>query len=326
MTVAGPAWFSETAAAALLDPSLLMGRIEEAFRALAAGRLVEMPPARIDDSSIASNFVSFHAYWPARGLSTTKVLVGAEGNPARGLPMIDAVIVATDAASGRIRAILGARHITALRTAATTFIAFRRMGLAPGASVGLIGTGMQMHAHALMARAAGCGHLYVASANGNSARARLAGQRLATETGLPTDVLSADELAARSDAVVLSTIAAAPVLPADRFRPDGLVASVGAFLPHAAELDPAVVRQAAVVVSDWRDRLRDQWRDAKQDLGRVDETVLDLSRLLADDVFERPRGGRGVFLSDGRSLEDLAAVSLVLEAAEASGQTGLPLP
>lgn len=315
--VDGPSWVSEDAVESLLDPGALLERLETAFRAYAAGRLIEMRPARIDDRGRACNFVSFHAYWPERGLATTKVLVGAERNPARGLPMIDAVIVAADADAGRIVATLAARHVTAMRTAATTFLAFRAMGLAPGATVGLIGTGVQMRAHAVMARTVGCGRLLVASANGDGTRARLAAERLSIATGLPALPLSAEAVATEADAIVLSSIAATPPVAADRFRADALVASVGSFLPGAAELAPDLVRDADIVIADWRDRLREQWRDDRQHLGPVYEGMLDLPVVLASDGRARPRGGRGVFLSDGRSLEDLAAVSLVLDKSRA---------
>lgn len=314
MDGAGPNWVSEAAVEALLEPVLLVSRLEQAFCDLEAGRLIELRPARIDDTALASNFVSFHAYWPAAGLSTTKVLVGAERNPRSGQPMIDAVIVAIDAANGRIAAILSARHVTAMRTAATTFIAFRHMGLKPGASVGLIGTGVQMRAHALVASALGFTRSYIASADGDADRARIHAERLVRETGMTIEVLPARDVVSVADAVVLSTIAQEPFIPAECFRSDGLVASVGAFLPHAAELDPNIVAEAAIVVSDYRVRLQDQWRGAKERLGRAYDDVLDLPRLVTGtETALRPAGSRGVFLSDGRSLEDLAAVSIILQ-------------
>lgn len=314
-----PAWFSEDAVARLLDPRRLVDRVEEAFRDYADGRLTEILPARIDDMERGSNVVSFHAYWPARALSTTKVLVGAERNPARGLPMIDATIVALDAAEGRVAAILGARHITAMRTAATSFIALRLMGLRSQASVGLIGTGVQMKAHALLAGVFGASRLFIASAGSDRGRAQAAGDALRHDVQIPVEVLSAEDVAAMSDAVVLSTISQTPVVPAGSFRRDGLIASVGAFLPHATEIDPALIREAGVVLSDHRNRLRAQWRDASDLLGVAYDTMLDLPETIVRGIQPRLEGSRGVFLSDGRSLEDLAAVSVILEQALASG-------
>jgi len=73
------------------------------------------------------------------------------------------------------------------------------------------------------------------------------------------------------------------------------------------------VRDADIVIADWRDRLRDQWHPARGRLGPAYDSMLDLPAVLAGGGRVRPHGGRGVFLSDGRSLEDLAAVSLLLE-------------
>jgi ornithine cyclodeaminase/alanine dehydrogenase-like protein (mu-crystallin family) len=79
------------------------------------------------------------------------------------------------------------------------------------------------------------------------------------------------------------------------------------------------------VISDHRDRLRDQWRGSADTLGPAYDAMVDLPVALGGKPLSRPAGSRGVFLSDGRALEDLAAVSLVLEAARSSGRTGLKL-
>ena len=80
-------------------------------------------------------------------LSVLKTIGLSADNAACGLPHIGGVIVVHDGASGLPIAILDAEHITAVRTAAISLIAARRLAHAESRSIGLIGCGVQAHGH-----------------------------------------------------------------------------------------------------------------------------------------------------------------------------------
>ena len=80
-------------------------------------------------------------------LSVLKTVGLAPGNTARGLPHIGGVIVVHDGASGLPVAILDAEHITAVRTAAISLVAARRLAHAESSSIGFIGCGVQARSH-----------------------------------------------------------------------------------------------------------------------------------------------------------------------------------
>jgi ornithine cyclodeaminase/alanine dehydrogenase-like protein (mu-crystallin family) len=322
----GPVWFSEADVTRLLSPAALIERLEAAFRDADAGLLTEPRPLRIDACEHGANYVAFPAYWPAAGLATTKVLSGVLGNPERGLPKIDAVIIVMDAVTGAIRAIMDGRRITALRTAATTALACRALGMKQNGVLALIGTGVQLLAHAeTMTAIADCETIIIASAADNLERAQRSADAVSNLLGRPAIAMSRRVALAEADTIVLSTISDQPVLRLGDTGPDAVIASVGPFHPGGTELDPAVVRKASAVMSDMPSRLCDQWAAEREALGDNYDRLFDLQAIIAGSLTVQMDGLR-IFLSDGRSIEDLAAASLVLEAAAAAGVEGTPLP
>lgn len=324
-SINAPVWFSEQDVTRLLEPAALIARLETAFRDAASGLLTEPRPLRIDAYEHGANYVAFPSYWPAAGIATTKVLTGVLGNPAKGLPKIDAVIVVMDAVTGVIRAIMDGRRITALRTAATTALACRALGVKQNGVLGLIGTGVQMRAHAeTMSCIAEWDTVLVSSANDNVARADSAAASIAQLLGRPVQAASRSDLLRQSDAIVLTSMSDVPLVRPGDTKPDVVIAAVGPFHPGSTEIDPAMVRDAAIAMSDMPSRLQAQWSKSRSELGRNFDDLVDMQASIAGNLPLSAKGLR-IFLSDGRSIEDLAAASLVLEAAAVGGFTGLQL-
>ena len=80
-------------------------------------------------------------------LSVLKTVGVSPENAARGLPHIGGVIVVHDGESGMPIAILDAEHITAVRTAAISLVAARRLARVDSRSIGFVGCGVQAASH-----------------------------------------------------------------------------------------------------------------------------------------------------------------------------------
>ena len=80
-------------------------------------------------------------------LAVLKTVGVSPGNTARGLPHIGGVIVVHDGESGMPIAILDAGHITAVRTAAISLVAARRLARVDSRSIGFVGCGVQAASH-----------------------------------------------------------------------------------------------------------------------------------------------------------------------------------
>ena len=308
--------------AALLDPAALIARVEQGFADLAAGRLTDRRSTRIDSEEHAANYATFPAYWPRLGLAAVKVLSGVATNPARGRPVIDAVVVVLDAATGVVRAIMDGRRITALRTAAASAVAVKHLAPGDGGILALVGTGAQAVAHAeTLNRVRSFDRLLIASASGRRDRAEVVAGHIRQLTGTAVAAVDAGDAVRSADVVVLATVSKTPLAMTGDVGRNAMLVSVGLFQPGATEFDPAIAEAAELVVADDADRLRSTWQPTG---ARFGERAIDLAGLVSGSAQPATIGLR-VFLSDGRAFEDLAAAALVLEAAERSGFSGQPL-
>ena len=119
--------------------------VEAVFAAKAAGRAVMKPK------------LSLHGEGGALFLASAGVLdapayggvkwVGVVDAAASGLPHIAGTVLLNDAATGMPVAILDARWITGVRTAAITAVAARRLARPESARIGFIACGLQARAH-----------------------------------------------------------------------------------------------------------------------------------------------------------------------------------
>lgn len=128
-----------------LIPSEIEAAVEGAFRGLADGSSQSVPKLGIDPAPATF----FHAM-PARldGARTVGVKwVGVADNSARGLPHINAVILLSDLETATLRAVMDGDAITAMRPAAVSMVAARRLARPDSRRIGFIACGLQARGH-----------------------------------------------------------------------------------------------------------------------------------------------------------------------------------
>lgn len=254
-----------------------------------------------------------------------KVATVAPGNPANGLPKIQAWYLVFDAATLSPVAILDGTSLTTLRTPAVTGAAVRALLRSDprGARdridrLAVLGSGPQAEAHVrTLADILSVGRVDVVGRTPERVRACV--DALAS-AGIDARVGSRSDLPL-ADVIVTTTSSAEPVVDLADVAPNAVVAAIGAHGADARELGADLVRAADVVVearaSAWREsgdlllaRPADDWRRE----GRV----ANLRELVAEGI-RRREGVPAVYTGVGMSWEDLAVVERVLDTIRTQG-------
>jgi alanine dehydrogenase len=252
-----------------------------------------------------------------------KLVSVVPSNAARGLSSHIGIVVLFDPETGALRAVMDARYITEVRTAAVSAVSVRHMAR-PGASrLGIIGAGVQARSHL---------ELFAAIRTLTSVRVWSpdAGEiaRFAAEMTrhVGTDVraaASAADAVEAADLVVLATASDRPVVQSDWVSDGAHVVSVGACRPHQREMDPRLVARGRLVV-DSRAAALVESGDVVKGIAEGHFEAAHIAGELGQVVAGTVAGRTGerevtIFKSLGLAVEDVAAGALAARRAEAAG-------
>jgi ornithine cyclodeaminase/alanine dehydrogenase-like protein (mu-crystallin family) len=247
-----------------------------------------------------------------------KLVSVVPGNAARGLSTHLGIIALFAPETGALVAVLDARYITEVRTAAVSAVSVRCMARPEASRLAIIGTGVQARSH--LDVIASVRRLAEVRAWGPDA-AQLAtyAREMSPHVGLDVQAaLSAEQAVRGADLVVLATSSERPVL-SDAWVSDGAhVVSVGACRPDQREIDPAFVARARVVVDSRAAALV----ESGDILGGIaaSHVVGELGEVAAGRVTGRAHSNEvTLFKSLGLAAEDVATAALVRERAERAG-------
>lgn len=274
----------------LLDLDALVEALARTHAELSAGS-ASMPP-RIAALADGGLLAAMPAYLPSAGLGCKLVSLFPE-NVDR--PTHQAEIVMFDPANGTPAAVMDGTYITAMRTAAAAALSTRLLAREDARVLAIVGTGVQSRAAQEMFPRVR-----------DFAEIRVAGRG------------EVEEAVRGADVVHCATHSADPVVLADWLSPGTHVSSVGYNAP-GSELDPAIVARADVICVESRgSTLAPPPSGAPELAGADPESVVEIGELVSG---ARP-GRTGaeqltLYKSVGVAVQDLAAASLVLAAAEA---------
>jgi len=199
---------------------------------------------------------TWYGVMPAAGLGyiSTKLVGVYPENPARGDPLVRGVLTLVDARTGEPLLLADATTATAWRTAAATMLALDVMGAPSGATVGIIGAGVQARYHALAVK-----QVYEPSRILITSRTRARAQELAMSAN--GEVVDLETLHRESDIIIAATNSTEPVVRGRLLRENAYVASVGAPRP-VRELDDEVKERAKCLLADTREGVVSESDDA----------------------------------------------------------------
>jgi ornithine cyclodeaminase len=292
----------------LLDLDELVDALAKAHEELSAGR-VSMP-SRVAAFTPDGLLGAMPGYVPAAGLGA-KLVTLFPGNTDR--PTHQAAIVLFDPETGSPSALLDGTYITEARTAGAAALAARLLAREDATILAILGTGAQARSHAAaFARLRDWAEIRIAGRDAAKA------EELAAEVGA-TASASFEAAVRGADVVAATTHSPEPVVRREWLAPGAHVSSVG-FPGRGSELDPAIVREATLVV-ETRAALDPPPAGAPELQG------LDASAVHAElgELVAGTRPGRAtpseitLYKSVGVAVQDLAAAALVVAAARARG-------
>lgn len=307
---------------AAIDMAEAVEVMRSAFAALSTGAV--QAPLRLSVEGEGG----VHLFMPAaiRGAeeaSSEEGAVGAKvvsvhpGNPERDLPVIHALVLALDPATGRPLAVMDGTWLTALRTGAAGGLAADVLARPDARVAAVFGAGVQARTQLEALRCVrDIREVRIVSRTGASARA------MADEVeGVAVEVHTDRRAAVRgADVIVTATDSATPVFAGGDVEPGTHVTGVGSYTPRMREVDTELVRRARVFVDqreavlaeagDLAGPIADGDLDADAVIGELGQVVAGLveGRRSADEVT--------FFKSVGNAVQDVAVAARVLSVAE----------
>jgi ornithine cyclodeaminase/alanine dehydrogenase-like protein (mu-crystallin family) len=298
-----------------VSPERAVEAVRDAFVAHARGEW-SMPPKVYVTNYPAGDFRAMPAL--GGGYALLKWITSFPGNPAQGLPTVTGVVLVSDASNGRLRAVLDAASVTALRTGAAAVLAAETLGRADASSASVVGVGVNGRAAArtFLAR----GHR-VSVWDVDASRAATVAEELGADAALSLE----DALAA--DAVVTVTPGHEVLLRDGTLRPGQHVSLMGADGPGKAEADGSVLAAARLFCDDWEQASHGgELAHAVEDGLVTREDVTAIGDVLAGTTRGRESDDQiTMFDSTGLAIQDLAIALAALDGAQGADLPTLDL-
>jgi alanine dehydrogenase len=262
----------------------------------------------------------------SRNYFAAKTNANFPGNPVRGLPTIQGLVLLFDADNGRLLAAMDSIELTILRTGAATAVAAKYLARKDSRVATICGCGIQGRVQLRAIRhACPIEKAFVWDINQDAASGFAA--EMASELGIA--IASTQDLAAalrQSDVLVACTPAKKHFIY-EKDVPAGMfVAAVGADNEDKQELDPALLVPKNKVVVDVREQCA-AIGDLHHAIAAGTATVAGIHAELGEIVCGKKPGRHSadeitIFDSTGMALQDVAAAAMVYERAVATG-TGM---
>lgn len=259
------------------------------------------------------------AYLAADDQMAVKIVSVFNDNPARGLPLIHALVVVIDAGTGAPVAAMEGASLTALRTGAASGAATDLLARPDAAVAAVFGAGVQGRTQL----EAVCAVRPIREAwvyDVDPRRAQAYAEEMGGRLGIPVHVAASPaEAVRRADVVCTATTSTTPVFDDADVRPGTHINAVGAYTPQMREVPTETVLRARVVIDhrtaslaeagDLLIPIREGRMTEAHIWAELGEIVAGLKpgRLSPDEIT--------LFKSVGVAVQDVAAAAAVLEAA-----------
>jgi len=287
--------------------------VEAVFVALERGEAALFPVVMGANSDGAGRFGVKSGRIASKALLGMKIGTYWPGNVAKGLESHGSTTFLLDDATGFPRAVVGASHLTALRTAAADAVAIRRLAKADAAVLAVVGAGHQAW-YDLKAACLVRPIREVRVWSRTAPQAERFAARACRELGLDCRALPLADAVGGADIVICATAAGEPLVQPQWVKPGAHVSAMGADSVGKQELSPQLVATArrfadvvaqSISIGEFQSAVRAGLIEAAD--------ISTLGSALLDPDFRRRDDEITIFDSSGMALQDLAMAELALE-------------
>ena len=296
----------------------IIGRMRDALIANARGECDTPMPMHLDIAPVSGEVHIKSSYRRGGRYFALKIASTFPQNVARGLPTGNGMMLLASAETGEPVAMLAdAGHLTDVRTAAAAAMVARELKRTDRA-LGIIGSGVQARLQAQM-------HAEVLPIESiwiwGRTPERAAECRRDVQALLPEAKVLAAESPARvakeCRLMVTCTASRQPLVGARDLQPGTHISAVGSDSPGKQEIDPEILRRAALILADSRRQC--------EKLGELQHAPDTWERAVEMGSFcEHPRGAEGLTVCDftGLGVEDLYIAEYCYERSSAPAPAG----
>jgi alanine dehydrogenase len=297
--------------------------LKAAFAALSAGEVVMPVRSQVQVPEHHGDLLLMPCYQPSATMLSLKAITVFDGNPARGLPRIQALVTLFDGATGTPLAIMDGAAVTALRTGAASGAATDLLARPDSAVVAILGAGAQARTQL----EAVCAVRPIRSARVFDARPQAAeayAREMTPVVGLEVSATATTAEAVRgADIICAATPARTPVFADGDLQAGAHINAIGSYHPTVQEVPTETVVRARVVV-DHREAALAEAGDLlvpiQQGRFSADRIAAELGEIVSGTKPGRVAGDEiTLFKSVGVAIQDLAAAARVLANARRLG-------
>ncbi len=194
------------------------------------------------------------AHLHASDALAVKIVSVHNQNPARGLPLIHALVVVIEAATGRPLAAMDGGYLTALRTGAASGVATELLARRAARVAAIFGAGVQGRTQ-LRAVCAVRRIERVLVFDAAPDKADAFAREMRGEPGIPDEVRavrSAAEALRDADVICTATTSSRPIFSGRDVKPGAHINAIGAYTPQMQEIGEDTLARAAKIVIDSR--------------------------------------------------------------------------
>jgi alanine dehydrogenase len=249
-----------------------------------------------------------------------KIVSVFNDNPAKGLPLIHALVVVVDAETGAPAAVMDGTYLTALRTGAASGAATNLLARRDASTVAIFGAGVQARTQleaVLAVRSIQEAWVY----DLNPQQAENYATEMSRTLGLKIHIASSPaEALQQADVVCTATTSTKPVFNDANLKPGTHINAVGAYTPEMQEIPEETIQRAKVVIDHQQASMAeagDLLIPLKKGLISEDNIYAELGEIAAGLKPGRTSPEEITFFkSVGVAVQDVAAANAVLQAAE----------